>query len=124
MGGVSKRKAGPGPGETPDAKAGKTEGGIATTESESEAGKTVGAIASTESASVGPTAASGALVIDPICVKPGPMSITSLLEMGSLSGEGYETYLRVWASETKSYVDKELHTFLVARPDKLNFKLP
>ena len=70
MGGVSKRKAGPG--ETPDAKAGKTEGAIATTESESEAGKTVGAIASTESASVGRTAASGAMVIDAIRVKPGP----------------------------------------------------
>ena len=52
----------------------KIEGALATNKSESGAGKIGGAIASTESASVGPTAASGALVIDPICVKPGPMS--------------------------------------------------
>ena len=53
---------------------------IATTASESEAGNIVGAIASTGSASVGPIARTE------ICVKLGPMSITSLLEMGSLSG--------------------------------------
>ena len=43
--------------------------------------------------------------------------------MDTLSGEGYENYLRVWASDMKSYVNKELHTFLAARPDKIGFQL-
>ena len=44
--------------------------------------------------------------------------------MDTLSGEGYENYLRVWASDMKSYVDKELIAFLGARQDKVGFKVP
>ena len=59
-----------------------------------------------------------------VLAPPGPVSITTLLEMDARSGQGHAAYLTKWAAQMKLYVDTTLISFLTKRQANISFTVP